>query len=189
MTARALRPWEAPQAGAFADRAGAFAALIPAFETPRLRLRAPRIEDFETYLTATNPSPKDGREDIWLDFCQMVASWLQRGFGPWTIESRDNETSVGFLPVDHEFGDPEPELGWFILPIHRRRGFAAEAARAALDRALPALGFRTIVSYIAANNTASLAVAASLGGQRLPDTVHPAPDVVTHRYDLPKVRP
>jgi len=188
MTPAAAPPWESAPTGVFAARAAALAALIPTLETARLRLRAPRIEDFGVYLAANGATARD-REPLWLDFSQMTASWLQRGFGPWTIETRDGGDAVGFLPVDHDFGDPEPEIGWFVRPDRRRAGIATEAARAALDRLLPALGFRSIVSYVARDNAASLAVAARLGGIRQRDGAHPDPDVIVHRYPLNEARP
>lgn len=175
-------PWEQPPTGAFAAQTARFAALIPVLETERLRLRAPMIADFEVYRT-TRAEPSEDREETWLDFCQMHVSWLQRGFGPWAIEDKSSGAGIGFLPVDHEYGDPEPEIGWFVIPERRRQGIAKEAARAVLDRGLPALGFRNIVSYIDANNAASLATAAALGGRKEAGG-HPDTGVVVHRYHM-----
>jgi len=189
MTANPPRPWEAAPSSAGAANAAAIAALIPTLDTARLHLRAPHISDFDIYVEATTHKPAPAREEMWLDFCQMAASWLQRGFGPWTITARTSGEPLGFLPVDHEFGDPEPEIGWFVLPKVRRTGIAVEAARAVLDRALPALGFRSIVSYIAASNAASLAVARALGGVLQPAGSHPQAQIITHRYAMPKVQP
>lgn len=189
MTTSALRPWEAAPTGVQAESADRLAALIPTLDTPRLHLRAPHIADFDVYLEAATHEARSPREEMWLDFCQMAASWLQRGFGPWTITDRDTGEALGFLPVDHEYGDPEPEIGWFVHPKARRRGIAVEAARAVIDRALPALGFHNIVSYIATGNAASLAVAHALGGVLQPADSHPQTGVITHRYTMPEVQP
>lgn len=171
--------WEEPAVGLCAAQVARFAALVPVLEDAQLRLRAPRVEDMAVYRACID---EDGGEALWLDFNQMVASWFLRGFGPWTIETPGGE-ALGILPLDHEYGDPEPEIGWFVLPEARRKGVATGATRLALA-ALPRLGFETIVSYIAPDNAASLAVAERLGGIRLPRDAHPAGGVVTHRYTL-----
>ncbi|MEM8871248.1 MAG: GNAT family N-acetyltransferase [Pseudomonadota bacterium] len=174
-------PWQHPSTGLAADRVTAFAALVPVLETPRLRLRAPRIEDFEVYRACLNDTG-GAPADIWLDFNQMVASWPLRGFGPWAIDTIGSDT-VGLLPVDHEFGDPEPEIGWFLTPVARGQGLATEAARAALSALLGPMGFDSIVSYIDVDNIASRAVAERLGGTQVTNGGHPAKDVLTHRYE------
>ncbi|MEM9778897.1 MAG: GNAT family N-acetyltransferase [Pseudomonadota bacterium] len=172
--------WQQSSTGPTADRVAALAALIPVVETPRLRLRAPRIEDFETYIACLLDAD-DTPEETWLDFNQMVASWPLRGFGPWTIETPDRRP-IGLVPLDHEFGDPEPEIGWFLTPAVRGQGLATEAARAALTQILGPMGFASIVSYIDVDNAASRAVAARLGGTLVTSGAHPHPDVLTHRY-------
>jgi RimJ/RimL family protein N-acetyltransferase len=165
-------PWERPPAAAAAAAAAAFAAQVPVLVTGRLHLRAPRIDDFAAYaeiLAGDDARHLGGpfdREAAWLDFCQLVASWTLRGFGLWSAERRDDGALVGFFPLDHEFGDPEAEVGWFLLPAARGRGYATEAARALVDHAFRALGFPTLVSYVDTDNSASARVAERLGARR-----------------------
>ena len=156
--------WQQSSTGPTADRVAALAALIPVVETPRLRLRAPRIEDFETYIACLLDAD-DTPEETWLDFNQMVASWPLRGFGPWTIETPDRRP-IGLVPLDHEFGDPEPEIGWFLTPAVRGQGLATEAARAVRDFGRDEAKLPSLVSYIHDGNTASMNVARKLGASR-----------------------
>ena len=171
----ATPPWERPPSGAAAARAAAMAALVPELVTERLRLRAPRISDYPVYAGFARDDRgigvRRGETDLeaWNDFCQLVASWPLRGFGPWTFEPRDGGDPLGLATLDHEFGDPEPEVGWLVIPEAEGRGYATEGARAALGHAFGALGFATIVSYVNRENPGSARVAERLGGRRDPE--------------------
>jgi RimJ/RimL family protein N-acetyltransferase len=169
------RPWEAPPTGhtvAFADR---MAAVVPVITTDRFRLRAPRIGDFPVYARfLTDDAPldtvaEDVREEAWLDFCQIVASWPLRGYGSWTVEGRDSGAALGAIILNHEFGDPEVELGWTVALGHEGQGIATEAAKAVRDHAFGALGMGRLVSYIDPENAASIRVAERLGARRAAD--------------------
>lgn len=164
-------PWEKPSTGAASALAEQFASLVPAIDTGRLHLRAPRIEDFPIYarFMLDEPSPGgDKHEAAWLDFCQLVAGWNLRGFGAWTLEAKHDGTRLGAIVVNHEFGDPEVEIGWVLVPEAEGRGYATEAARRALDYAFGPLGFKTLVSYVHHHNARSIAVAERLGATRDP---------------------
>jgi RimJ/RimL family protein N-acetyltransferase len=185
-------PWEQPSTGAAAALAADVAACIPELETPRLRLRAPRIGDFEAYaaIATTERGVHFGgpmsREAAWLDFAQLVASWLLRGYGVWSVERRADGRLIGFLPLDHEFGDPEPEIGWLLLPEAEGQGFATEAATAARRLAFERLGFGTLVSYVDRTNHRSVGVAERLGARREAAT-HPLDgDVLVFRHPAPE---
>ncbi|MFN4191526.1 MAG: GNAT family N-acetyltransferase [Tabrizicola sp.] len=165
------RPWEiAPARGPLSARSDRFAALVPVIETERLRLRAPRIGDFPIFArflcdADLHDATEDDRKAAWLDFCQLLASWPLRGIGPWTIEDRDGR-AVGGVAVNHEYGDPEIELGWVVTDGAGGRGIATEAARAARAWLFATQGFSSLVSYIDPDNAASVAVAERLGATR-----------------------
>jgi RimJ/RimL family protein N-acetyltransferase len=167
-----MRPWETPPTGPAAALADRFAALVPVIATERLQLRAPGIGDFPIYArflidTDLEAAPEDQREEAWLDFCQIVASWPLRGFGSWTAEDWDGR-AVGAVVLNHEFGDPEVELGWAVAMDAEGKGIAFEAARAVRSHLFGALGFETLVSYIDPVNARSIAVAERLGAVRDP---------------------
>src|SRR5690606_10960615 len=109
-------------------------------------------------------------EEAWLDFAQMVASWLLRGYGPLTVTEKDGSGNdgkvVGLIPVDHEYGDPEPEIGWFLTEAAEGKGYAAEAARAVLPWLERLFGPAGFVAYVDAGNDRSAAVARRLGARR-----------------------
>ena len=164
------RPWEATPTGPAAALADRFAALVPVIATERLRLRAPHIADFPIYArflidTDLDAADDDMREEAWLDFCQIAASWPLRGFGSWTADDRRGRT-VGAVVLNHEFGDPEVELGWAVAEGAEGQGIATEATRAVRSHLFGAMGFATLVSYIDPVNTRSIAVAERLGAVR-----------------------
>jgi RimJ/RimL family protein N-acetyltransferase len=149
-------------------------ALVPVLETTRLRLRAPRMEDFGIYaaILMSERSRHIGtfdHETAWLDFVQYVSGWVLRGMGCWTVEAKADRTVLGFINVAMEFGDHEPELGFIFTEKAEGQGFAFEAAEAARRHAQDNLNLPTLVSYIDPPNTRSIALAERLGAQ--PDAI------------------
>ncbi|MDI3336567.1 GNAT family N-acetyltransferase [Defluviimonas aestuarii] len=167
-----IRPWEQPPTGPAAALAGALSALIPVIETARLRLRAPRICDFDDW--AAIECDERGRyiggpmsrEDAWLDFTQATATWLLRGHGLWTVEGKADGALLGFVLLGFEPGDREPELGYLFSAAAEGKGLAHEAALAARAHAFGALGWDTQVSYIDHGNDRSVRLAERLGATR-----------------------
>ena len=152
--------------------AAQLASTLPAQDTARLTLRAPRLSDWSALSVIwTDPSANHiggpfTAEDAWLDFNQCVAGWMLRGFGPLTITDRETGDVLGLLVMGHEWGDPQPELGWLVIPSARGRGIGRAAAVAGLQMMRDWLGPDGFASYIADDNAPSLRIAAGLGGQR-----------------------
>lgn len=179
-----LQPHEsAPPLGK--ARLEALRSTIPELTTPRLRLRAPALEDFAVYagiaegpegaFLMENPS----REAAWFDFANMTACWLLRGHGLWSVEARcvmqpngagrellHAGQTLGFALLGFEPGDHEPELGYMLAAEARGLGLACEAAGRALDYAFDTLSVTTLVSTVDHANEASARVATRLGGLR-----------------------
>ena len=179
-------PWEVPIHGKPGEIVDQLAAVVPRISTERLCLRTPKLEDFQAYVDIVlsdrwhDPDMAD-REDIWLDFLQMIAGWMLRGVGLLAvdhgaedIESTDGMPSkdsglVGFVLLNHDYSDKHLEIGWMLVREREGKGYATEAARALLHyahRTLELAGKVPIVSYIAPTNKASIRVAERLGGRR-----------------------
>lgn len=168
-----IAPHEAPApagpASALADR---IAAQIPVIGTARLRLRPPRLADFQTY-AAIACSDRAGfmggpmtREEAWDDFARMCVVWLLRGHGAWMIVDKEGDATLGAVILGFEPGDREAELGFALLPEAEGRGIATEAATAVRDHARDVLRLPSLVSYIDPGNAASIGVATRLGAIR-----------------------
>lgn len=166
-----------PPTGAARELSDRVSAVIPRLETARLILRAPRLTDWPVleHIWTTDRGIHIGGpmapEEAWLDFNQLIAGWVLRGHGALTVTDKAG-TVLGMVLLGHEWGDPEPELGWLLTADAEGHGYAEEAAMILRDwgRAHVPGGF---VSYIADANTRSLTLAAKLGGKAHPDP-HPA---------------
>jgi RimJ/RimL family protein N-acetyltransferase len=161
---------------------------VPAIEieTPRLRLRIPRLDDAPAaaeylgdpevmrFLGGGTVPPEDAPA--------VVAKWLRRweldDVGPFALERREDGAFVGrsgILVWDErrwtqstfaEAGEhARAELGWTLLRRHWGRGYATEAARAARDWARAERGLTRLISLVNSENVASQRVAKRLGAR------------------------
>lgn len=161
---------------------------IPLLSTERTILRAPKLSDWEAMRTiymgarARYFGGPFTEEDGWLDWCQLIAGWILRGFGGWTLCQKSNDAPIGTILIAHEMGDEELELGWFLTKEGEGQGFAREAAKAALHWAFQERKLATLVSYIDPENQRSIRLAEALGGQRdAPASAKTRPNLV-YRY-------
>jgi ribosomal-protein-alanine N-acetyltransferase len=99
-----------------------------------------------------------------------AGSWRERGYGPWGVFSDGRligQAGLNFVP---EFG--ETEVLWALAPGAQRRGYATEAARAALGFGFGILGLATIFAVTRPDNLASQAVMKRLGLEYRKDVVY-----------------
>jgi RimJ/RimL family protein N-acetyltransferase len=150
---------------------------IPTIETPRLKLRAYRLEDFDAY-AALWADPEVvrhiggvpfQREAAWTRFLRQIGLWHHLGFGPFGIEHRASATLVGeagFHDLHRAIMPPlegTMEAGWALTPALQGQGLAEEAMRAAIDWAgAHGVGSR-LAAIIDPDNTPSLRLAEKLG--------------------------
>jgi RimJ/RimL family protein N-acetyltransferase len=148
---------------------------IPLLETERLRLTAFGERHFEAYasMLADASSTRfvgDGqpldRMNAWRSMAMLLGHWALRGCGMWAVELKHSGEFVGRVGLHYPEGWPDLELGWMLMPGQRRKGYATEAARAALDFAFGALHASRAISLIRSENTASERVARRLGGRQ-----------------------
>lgn len=159
-------------AARFAARLGG---RLPMIDTPRLRLRGPRIYDFDAYagiLCSDRAEYMGGpvtRAQAWAAFTNYTACWLLHGFGLWTIDAATTP-SAGFVLLGFEYDDNEtvPGLGVFLTEGAEGHGYAAEAAGAVRDHAFGDLALPGLVSCIAPGNARAVALMTRLGAQRDP---------------------
>jgi RimJ/RimL family protein N-acetyltransferase len=154
---------------------------IDTIETPRLRLRAHRIEDFPACAAIwSDPAvvrhlaiPALTEEDTWNRMLRYAGHWATLGFGYWAIE----EKVTGAFAGDLGFADYKrdmtpnihglPEMGWILAPAFHGKGYATEAALAALAWGKPRFAGKRAVCLIEPENQASIRVAGKIGfGER-----------------------
>lgn len=158
-------------------------------ETDRLLLRRWRPGDREPF-AAINADPEVMRfigtgavlgrglsDDL---VARFEREWEERGFGLWAVSVRDDpeERLLGFcgltVPMFLPSVLPAVEVGWRLAREAWGRGYATEAARAAV-----AFGFaegvaEEILAIVDPGNERSLRVCAKLGMTARPDRTHPA---------------
>ena len=145
-------------------------------ETERLWLRQFRESDLDAYAAlCADPevmrylSGKPfSRAETWRHLAVMLGQWQLRGYGMWALEEKASGRLLGRSGINHGEGWPGFEIGWTLAREHWGRGFATEAARAALEHSFGTLGQRHVISLIQPANVASIRVAERLG-ERLED--------------------
>jgi RimJ/RimL family protein N-acetyltransferase len=149
--------------------------------TDRLILRPPVPGDAEPFLAYTG-SPRWKRErgeqptwQRWSYFATLLGHWQLRGWGRFIVTERADGRIIGHIGPLYPEGWPEPEIAWHLWhDADEGKGFAPEAARAALDHAFRHLGWPTAVSYVAESNIRSTRVAEKLGAAIDPTAQAPA---------------
>jgi len=144
----------------------------PVLETPRLRLREWRLQDFDAF-AAFRASAEDqayvggvrSREQAWGEFCAKAGEWQVRGLGTFLVARRDTDAPVGYSGLWYPPDIDEPELCWSLFPGYAGKGLATEAALAARDWAYRALNLAPLMSFVHPDNRASRAVAERLGAR------------------------
>jgi len=154
--------------------------------TPRLRLREWRDSDLAPF-AALNADPEVMR--YFPEPLDRAASdalvgrirdhFARHGFGPWAVEIPGVAECAGFVglmvPTFEAHFTPCVEIGWRLARTAWGKGYATEAARAALDYGFNVLNLYEIVSMTVPANRPSRAVMERLGMARNPadDFDHP----------------
>ncbi|MGH8823764.1 MAG: GNAT family N-acetyltransferase [Jiangellaceae bacterium] len=150
--------------------------LVPArLETGRLVLRMWRLDDRPAFaLVNADPTVTEyvarrplNREESDAFVGRIEASWLDRGYGLYAVESRASGDLLGFCGLSHHRALPdEVEVGWRLARAAWGRGLATEAAVVCRDLAFDALGLERLISITIEENVRSWRVMEKLGMQR-----------------------
>jgi len=144
----------------------------PSLETSRLRLRQPAASDLNDYaalcadaevMRYVGDRGPLSREDAWRQLAMLLGHWALRGYGMWVVEELGSGAFVGRIGLNYPEGWPEPEVAWALARPYWGRGYAFEAAAAALRIAFASLGWPRACSLIAPLNHRSIRLAERLG--------------------------
>jgi RimJ/RimL family protein N-acetyltransferase len=162
----------------------------PIIETERLKLRkwcgsdvAPNtamLSDPGTarFITADGKPVTDELVG-WRNAAIMSGHWVLNGVGMFVVEEKSSGKFAGRVGPWFPPGWPGFEVGWGISSEFRGRGYAVEAARAAIDWSFATFELNQIIHCIDCENTASQAVARRLGAKKEREF-----DLFGHRADL-----
>jgi RimJ/RimL family protein N-acetyltransferase len=142
-------------------------------ETSRLQLRPPQgsdaeplreiHEDPEVIKHVQFGAPPGGVTVAWRHIAMMIGHWHLRGYGQWTVVEKTSGHVIGRVGLWNPEGWPGIELGWIIRRSHWSKGFATEAARAALQWGWDHVETDHIISIIQPDNVPSIRVAEKIG--------------------------
>jgi RimJ/RimL family protein N-acetyltransferase len=159
---------------------------MPTLETERLILRAWREADLEP-MAVINADPLVARylpgpmtaEETRAMVERKRAHLARHGFTSFAVEVPGVAAFIGYVglqwPNFEAHFMPAVEIGWRLAPAHWGKGYATEAARAALRFGFEELNLDQIVSFTVAANKPSWAVMERIGMTRDPaeDFDHP----------------
>jgi RimJ/RimL family protein N-acetyltransferase len=141
-------------------------------ETDRLVLRPTRREDFDPWaeLMADGEATRylggpQPRAVAWRGFMTMAGAWHLQGYAMFSVLEKSSGRWVGRVGPWQPEGWPGTEVGWSIVRDRWGRGYATEAAAAAMSWAFAELRWTEVIHVIDARNEASGAVARKLGAR------------------------
>lgn len=158
---------------------------IAELRTERLLLRAWRDDDIEPF-AALNADPEVmrhfpsilGRAESEAQAARIRAGFATHGLGRWAVEVPGQAAFIGFaglaVPGFEAHFTPCVEIGWRLARAYQGRGYATEAARAAVRFGFTAAGLDQIVSFTVPANLASRRVMEKLGMQYAGEFDHPS---------------
>ena len=141
-------------------------------ETPRLRLRQFKEADHPAYAAMVADAEvvrhigggvPVSSDDAWRGLATFLGHWALRGYGLWAVELKATGELVGRVGLFDPPGWPGLELGWMLARAHWGRGYAREAAEAALAEAFSAVTREPPISLIRPGNERSIRLAEGLG--------------------------
>ncbi|NDU99660.1 GNAT family N-acetyltransferase [Pseudoroseicyclus tamaricis] len=167
-------------------------------DTPRLVLRRPNAADWPAardFFMSDRSRGIGGPVSLgaaWRALAAEIGHWDMRGYGMWTVTLRDSDAPIGMVGPWYPEDWPETEVGWMIWSAEAEgKGYAYEAAQAAIAHAWAVLGWETIVSYIDPQNHRSIALAERLGALQDMAAQVPRPETpcLVYRHPRPEARP
>jgi RimJ/RimL family protein N-acetyltransferase len=158
----------------------------PTLETARLTLRGWRPEDLAPYAAMladaetarfiTYKGRPYSEAETWREVAFIIGHWQLLGHGLFVVEERATGAFLGRVGPLEPPGYPGFEIAWSLAPAARGKGYAAEAARAAIDWAFASFPLTRIISLIHPDNLASQRVAERLGERRTGEQFAPFRD-------------
>ena len=141
--------------------------------TERLKLRPFQPDDLTTYhariygdadVTRYLPTGKPRTVEAVIKLMTTFeAQWAKRGIGPWAVEERDTGEFAGHCGFYYEVEANRSELIYAFGTAYWGKGYATEAARAALWYGFEKAGMTQAVAVAVIENEASQNVMRKLG--------------------------
>ncbi len=101
--------------------------------------------------------------ESWRAMASMAGHWALRGYGPYALEEKASGAVIGAAGLWYPNDWPEPEIKWALSRAFWGRGLASEAVRAVQTMALREAPELPLISFINAQNSASIRLALAVG--------------------------
>lgn len=154
----------------------------PVLFTRNLLLRPLNGDDFEPWAafhadeeTMRYLGGPQSRTVAWRSLCTMAGAWSVRGFSMFAMIERATGNWVGRAGPWQPEGWPGTEIGWGVACEFAGRGYAYEAAVAAMDFVVDILGWSDVMHIIDPANHRSIRLAERLGAVNRGPTKLPPP--------------
>jgi RimJ/RimL family protein N-acetyltransferase len=145
---------------------------IPTIRTSRLLLRPWEPQDAEAwfgilqedgilrYFPNPKPPPRH-KADAYI--AHHLEQWAEYGYGHWAVVMQDDNRVVGWNGLEYlpELG--ETEVAYLLSKTVWGRGYASEAARAAIEYGFGTVGLQQIIGLVHQDNVASISVLEKCG--------------------------
>jgi RimJ/RimL family protein N-acetyltransferase len=155
---------------------------FPVLETGRLILRCPQEADLDGFaeMMADEQAMRflggvKPRTEAWRSMATLAGSLVLRGYTLFSVVDKASGEWLGRVGPWFPEAWPGTEVGWGLKRSAWGKGYATEAAAAAMDFAFDRLGWDEVIHTIVPDNAPSQAVARRLGSRYLRPGHLPAP--------------
>ena len=159
--------------------------VVKMIETPRLILRQWLETDYSRFAEmSADPQVMEhfpkilnrSESDAYID--KLKAIIQKQGWGFWAVELKETQQFIGFVglhdqPTQFSFS-PCVEIGWRLDQAFWGKGYASEAANAALAFAFDQLKLEKVVSFTTLDNKKSQKVMEKIKMRKITEFQHPA---------------
>jgi RimJ/RimL family protein N-acetyltransferase len=118
-------------------------------------------EQAARYIGGVQPKPV-----VWRAVMSMAGAWTLTGVAMFSIIEKTSGLWIGRVGPWQPYGWPGSEVAWSLHPDAWGKGYAVEAARAAIDYAFEQLGWDEVIHCINPQNTTSQLLAQRVGASK-----------------------
>jgi ribosomal-protein-alanine N-acetyltransferase len=144
---------------------------IPFLETPALILRPWKMEDAEELFRILQepdilkyfPPTVFTLEKTQRYINHQLSHWQERGYGHWAVTLKENHRVVGWNGLEFLPETGENEVAYLLSHKVWGRGFATEAAQAAMKFGFDSAGLQAIIGLVHPENIGSIRVLEKCG--------------------------
>jgi len=120
--------------------------------------------DLEVIRYTARREPTKTPEELATAIDRYIAQQRRAGYSMWALEEKASDELIGMVGIyPVEWKGPDDEVAYLVARPHWGKGYAAEAARAAMRFGFAEVGLRRLVALILPENARSIRVAEKLG--------------------------